>query len=160
MKTTSFLAALGVALVLFSGCESVRSDFSAGVKEKVSGPAFRTQTYAGDTRAVYESARTAVLAMGYKITRFGAAQGVIEAYRPLETSETLRSTRQIRVRIQISPALGGSDVAVSFTELIENDFSKGPGRATESGLRDTAQYEVLFRRIGEGLAAPVQSATP
>lgn len=143
-------------VLVVSGCESVRSDFRAGVREKVSGPAVRVQKYDGDTRAVFESARTAVTAMGFKVTRFGAAQGVIEALSSVSTAETLKSSRQVRVRINISPSGDGSDVSVSFTELLESDFSKGPGRATENGLKDTALYEVLFRRIGEGLVKPVQ----
>jgi hypothetical protein len=44
-----------------------------------------------------------------------------------------------------------TNVRALFTEraILEDDFSKGRGRATENSLRDTSLYEVLFRHIEE-----------
>jgi len=151
VKAFPSAAALLALTVALTGCESVRSDFRAGVKEKVDGPAFRARQVEGGTREVYESARTAVAGMGFRIVRFGAAQGVIEALNGISTAETLKSSRQIRLQIKISPSGDGSEVSALFTEVLESDFSKGPGRATENSLRDTSLYEVLFRRIAEGM---------
>jgi hypothetical protein len=53
------------------------------------------------------------------------------------------------LRIEITTFGEGSNVRALFTEVLEDDFSKGRGRATENSLRDTSLYEVLFRHIEE-----------
>ena len=40
-----------------------------------------------------------------------------------------------------------------LTEIIEADSSNRAGQATETPLRDTPQYDVFFRRVGQALAA-------
>lgn len=148
-------AALLLLCLGLSGCESVRSDFQTGVREKIHGPAFQTRVFAGTQRDVYEAARSAVTGMGYRITRYGAAQGIIEAYNAIATGETLKTTQQLRLQIRLSSVADGIEVATLFTEMLENDFNKGPGLSTENAVKNSSLYEVLYRRITENIAKPV-----
>ena len=156
MKLRSLLplSVIGACCFVAVGCEAVRSDIREGVREKVSGPRYRENTFSADSRATYEAARRAVLAMGYRIERAGAAQGNIEAFGGLQSGQDLAASRQIRLQIDISAYGTESRLRALFTEVLEDDFSRGPGHATENGLKDTPLYEVLFRRIDEGLKDP------
>ena len=138
-------------LAALAGCESVRSDIRAGVKEKIDGPTYRLHYVASDARVTYEAAKASLGKMGYRFERGGAAQGLIEALSSVHSGESLKNSRQLRLRIEITSYGEGSNVRALFTEVLEDDFSKGPGRATENALRDTSLYEVLFRHIEEEL---------
>lgn len=152
---TSLLSTCSILLCLaLSGCESVRSDFRAGVREKIHGPVFETRVFAGTQREVFDAARASVVDMGYKITRSGAAQGVIEGFNSLHTAETLKMTQQLRLQVRISPVPEGCEVAALFTTMLENDFNKGPGQATENAVKNMSLYEVLFGRIAGNLPKP------
>ena len=61
----------------------------------------------------------------------------------------------MKVKLQPAPE-GGTNVSVNITEIIEADSSNRAGQATQTPLRDTPQYEVFFRRVGEELATPRQ----
>jgi len=101
------------------------------------------------------AARRAVVAMGFRVDRTGgAAQGKIVAFSGLQSGQDLAASRQVRLQIEISPYGTESRVRALFTEVLEADFARGPGHATENGLKDTPLYEVLFRRIEEGLKQP------
>jgi len=57
------------------------------------------------------------------------------------------------MKVKLEHALeGGTNVSVKITEIIEADSSNRAGQATQTPLRDTPQYEVFFRRVGEALA--------
>lgn len=148
MNRFLLLSGVLVAAVL-TGCESVRSDLRAGVKEKIEGPTYRLHYVSTDARATYDAARIALGKMGYRFERGGAAQGLIEALGGVHSGESLKNSRQLRLRIEITTFGEGSNVRALFTEVLEDDFSKGRGRATENSLRDTSLYEVLFRHIEE-----------
>ncbi len=132
----------------------MRSDFSAGVREKIHGPVFQTRVFAGTQRDVFEAVRASVAGMGYKITRSGAAQGVVEAFNALSTGETLKTTQQLRLQVRVSPVAEGCEVAALFTQMLENDFNKGRGQATENAVKNTSLYDVLFGRIAGNLPKP------
>lgn len=132
----------------------MRSDLSAGVREKIHGPVFQTRVFAGTQRDVFEAARASVAGMGFKITRSGPAQGVIEAFNALSTGETLKTTQQLRLQVRISPVAEGCEVAALFTQMLENDFNKGRGQATENAVKNTSLYDVLFGRIAGNLPKP------
>lgn len=154
MKILLVLGVAGLAL-LTAGCGSVNSvgsNFRAGLQEKFQGPVYRSQVVEADRRAAYEAAREAVRAMGFRITRGGAAQGVIEALSGLATSDSLDSTRQRGIYIMLANAPEGTEVSLRVTEIIEDSFRKGPGLGTENTLRDTPLYEVFFRHLEQALA--------
>jgi hypothetical protein len=157
MKPRAFLSLcfVGAALLVSTGCESVRSDIRESVREKIAGPQYRERVFSGDARATFDAARRAVVAMGFRVDRAGgAAQGKIVAFSGLQSGQDLAASRQIRLQIEISPYGTESRVRALLTEVLEADFARGPGHATENGLKDTPLYEVLFRRIEEGLKQP------
>jgi hypothetical protein len=135
-----------------TGCESVRNDLGAGVREKFSGPTYQRRVFAGEPRVVFDAARSAVEQLGFRITRAGAAQQVIEGLSGLASDDRLRGSRQrtVKVRLASTPE-GGVEVAVLFTEVVEDDFSAGAGRATEVTLREHPLYAAFFDALNGGL---------
>jgi hypothetical protein len=147
------LAALGLA-----GCESI-SDATSGVRERVSARAApQTRTFQSTQRATYDAVRSAATDMGYRFIRGGPAQGEFEAISRVGSGEIHGTARQIGMKVLLQPTLDGkgTDVTVRLTEILEADSSNRAGQATETPLRDTPQYDVFFRRIGQTLGvAPI-----
>ena len=141
-----------VVCLAFAGCESARNDFAAGVREKFSGPTYQTRTFTGESRAIFEAAQSTAQALGFRITRAGAAQGVIEGLGGLANDDTLRSTRQRTLKVRLSGNSDGTTtVAVLFTEVVEDDFTKGAGQGTETSLRNHPLYDVFFTNLTAAL---------
>jgi hypothetical protein len=148
--TWIWTVALACAL---AGCESL-SDATSGVRDRMaSRNAPQVRVYQAEPRATYEAARAASAAMGYRFIRGGAAQGELEAISRVGSGETLGSARQISMKVSLKPTLDdkGTEVAIRLTEIIESDSSNRAGQATETPLRDTPQYDVFFRRVGQAL---------
>jgi hypothetical protein len=162
MKFVSLLAITAMG-VLLSGCESI-SDATAGVRDRVAARvAPQTQTFAAQPRATYDAVRTAATAMGYRFIRGGPAQGELEAISGIGSGETHGSARQISMKVTLHPTLDGkgTEVAIRLTEILEADSSNRAGQATETPLRDTPQYDVFFRRVGQLLGiAPAEGRVP
>jgi hypothetical protein len=151
-----FIPAALIALVLgLSGCESL-SDATSSVREKLAAREEpRTHSYTTPQRATYEAARVAVVEMGFKVTRGGAAQGELDAVSDVSSNDTLRGSRQITLKLRLRPALdGGTDASILLQEIIESDSSGRPGMGTATPLRDTPLYEVFFRTVQQKLDAP------
>ncbi|MEO5960467.1 MAG: hypothetical protein ABIZ49_09095 [Opitutaceae bacterium] len=92
--------------------------------------------------------------MGYRFVRGGAAQGELEAVNALATEGSMRSARQIAMKVRLHGIdEKTTEVNVRLTEIIEADSPGRTGIATESPLRDTPQYEVFFRSVQEALDA-------
>lgn len=144
------------AAVAVSGCESI-SDATTAVRGRIAArEEVKSRSFAAPPRVVYEAVKTASVQMGYRFVRGGPAQGEFEAVSGVKAGETHGSARQIAMKVRLRPTLEGTgtDVAVSLTEIIEADSSNRAGQGTALALRDTPQYEVLFQRIGQVLAAP------
>lgn len=141
------LLAAGVA-----GCESL-SDATSAVRERIAArEAPKTRVYPAEQRQVYEAVKTAATQMGYRFVRGGPAQGEFEAVSAVGTGESTGSARQLSMKAKLERAIeGGTTVSVKITEILEADSSNRAGLATETPLRDTPQYEVFFRRVGEAL---------
>lgn len=149
MKFSLFLLGL-CAIFACSGCESLTDN----VREKFVTPPPKTRLFAADSRATYAAARTAVEQIGFRFQRGGPAQGELEAVSGLTASDSLRSSRQVIMKVRLHAALdGGTEVTVRLTEVIETDASKTAGVGTETPLRDTPLYEVYFRSIQQALDA-------
>ena len=153
------LTALGLLLLSlgFTGCESL-SDATSGVRETLAKRnEGRSRNYAAPARETYEAVRLAAAHMGYRMVRGGAAQGEFEAVSAVAAGEANRSSRQVAMKVKLSRALdGGTEVTVRFTENIEADSANRAGQATEIPLRDTPQYQVLFRQVQEALSAALR----
>ena len=153
-----------IALVVISGCltgcESI-SDATSNVRDRVAARATpQTRTFASDPRTTYAAVRAAATEMGYRFVRGGPAQGEFEAISRVGSGETMGSARQIGMKATMKPTLdgNGTELAVRLTEIIESDSSNRAGQATETPLRDTPQYDVFFRRVGQVLGVPPQDA--
>ena len=147
MKRPLALLAL-LSLAAFTGCESL-SDAAGSVREKFAASEQpRTHAYKTAQRATYEAARVAVEQMGFRFIRGGAAQGELEAVSGLSSGDTLRSSRQITLKLRLTATLdGGTEAALLLSEVIENDSSGRAGQGTSTPLRDTPLYEVFFRNV-------------
>jgi hypothetical protein len=138
------LIAIGSCLA-FAGCESTRQDIATGVREKFSGPTYERRVIEGDAPMVFEVAKTTAENMGFRITRSGVNQGVIEGVSGIASDDQLRGSRQRTIKIRIGSASGGGvEVAVLFTEIVEDDFNKSAGQATEVSLRRHPLYTTFF----------------
>ena len=149
-----FALVASVLCLALAGCESVR-DAASSVRERIAArTAPHTHVYTAESRVVYAATRSAIDAMGFSFVRGGPAQGEIDAIGGLSSDNSLRMTRQISMKVRLVAVPGGTEARVTLSEVIEDDFNKGAGHGTESPLRDTPLYEVLFRYIEKALAAP------
>lgn len=146
-------ALLGVVVCLaLAGCESAREGITTGVREKFSGPTYERRVVPGESVTVFEAARARASAMGFRITRAGAAQGVIEGVSGITSDDTLRGSRQRTIKVRLSAASeGGVEVAVLFTEIVEDDFNQGAGMGAEAPLRGHPLYPVFFDGLEQTL---------
>jgi hypothetical protein len=152
-----FLLLLLAGSALFFGCSSTDSiSFPAPIKERFSGPTYRTRVVKGDQRKVYEAAKAALKQMSFRYVSGGPAQGKLHAISGLSTSSDMRGSRQVELDVKLSPAPDGTEVALLFSEITEDDFSKRPGMGTSSPMRDSALYEVYFRHIEQALEKPAR----
>ncbi|MDF3056064.1 MAG: hypothetical protein K0R17_279 [Rariglobus sp.] len=144
-----FRAFLGVLFAFaITGCESVRRDFGTGIREKFTGPAYQTRRFGGEARVIFDAARTSAEQLGFRITRAGPAQGVIEGVSGLASDDRLEGSRQRTIKIRVEPVVdGGTELGVLFTEIVEDDFSKGAGQGTEATLRNSSLYEAFFSSV-------------
>ncbi|MFA6960343.1 MAG: hypothetical protein WC205_06315 [Opitutaceae bacterium] len=144
-----FCGGVLVVCLLLAGCESVRNDFTTGVREKFTGPSYIRRVVPGESASVFAAARASAEQLGFRITRSGPAQGVIDGVSGLASDDRLRGSRQRTVKVRLSPASeGGIEVAVLFTEVVEDDFTTGAGQGTESSLRNHPLYDAFFAGLG------------
>lgn len=138
-----------VALVFgLVGCASVKTR----VAERFSAPAYVTQTYAADSRTVFDAATAAVTQLNFRITRSGAAQGVIEGVSGLQSDDRLRGTVQRTIKVRLATNTEGkTEAGVLFTEIVEDDFNTGAGQGIETPLRNHPLYEAFFERLATAL---------
>ncbi len=143
---------LSVAFAL-TGCGTVGEDFNAGLREKVRGPDFATTLVPGTQATVFAAAVATAEELGFRVTRSRAAAGIVEGLSRLASDDALAGSRQRAIYVQLEERLDGVEVRVRFTEIVEDDFAKGGGRATEATLRDTPLIQVFQRRVAERVAA-------
>ena len=150
-----FVLCAVLSLAVFSGCESL-SEATTSVRDKLAAREQpRTHTYQAAQRPTYEAARVAVEQMGFRFIRGGAAQGELEAVSGLSSGDTLRSARQIILKLRLNPTLdGGTEASLLLSEVIESDSRGRAGQGTSVALRDTPLYEVFFRNVQLAIDAP------
>jgi hypothetical protein len=149
MKRTARLLLAALCLSL-AGCETTRHEVADRVSEKFTGPTFVRRVYAAEPRLVFDQARATIERLGFRVTKAGPTQGVLEGVSGLASDDHLRGTRQLKVKIRLTPTLdSGTEVAVLFTEIIEADFDKGAGQGTETSLRNHPLYESFFAGLNQ-----------
>ena len=154
-----FFAVLVVSAALApAGCGTVGEDFKAGLRDKVRGPDFVTTLVPGAQATVFAAAVATVEELGFRVTRSRAA-GIVEGLGRLASDDALAGSRQRAIYLQLDERLGGVEVRVRFTEIVEDDSTKGGRRATEATLRGTPLIAVFHRRVAERVAAADASTT-
>jgi hypothetical protein len=145
-------AAFGLALLL-SGCESSLQDDVRSALGPREAP--QTRTYDADQKATFAAARSVAQQMGFRITRSGAAAGEIDALSEIAEGDAPGSSRQVSMRIRLSPGEGsGTQLELSLTEVIEDQSSTNKGGATQTPLLDTPMYADFLRNVQTALANP------
>jgi hypothetical protein len=145
MKNLTAIAAC-CAAALLAGCES---DIPDSVKSAL-GPREepRNRVFPADQKTTYEAALQAADQMGYRFVRGGPAEGELNELSAISTGDEVGSSRQVSMKVRLEPGpTAGTQVTVSFSEIIEADSNNQPGMATETPLRDTPQYDVFFRDL-------------
>jgi len=156
MKTLTPIAACCAALFL-AGCESDLHDSVESVLSAREAP--RSRVFQADQKATYEAARAAADQMGYRYVRGGPAEGELDALSGISNGDDVGSSTQISMKVRMAPGgESGTEVTVSFSEIMEANSSNQPGMATETPMRDTPLYEVFFRSLQQALAGPPKTA--
>ncbi len=142
------VVSLGSLALIFAGCETV----GERMRDKFGPAPSRVQLYEADQSRTYEAATAVVGQLGFRVLRGGAAQGRIDAVSALRTDDAFRGSRQLDMKIRLNPTLdGGTEVRVTLTELIQDDYNKSSGMGMAVPLRDMPVYAVFFRRLGQAL---------
>jgi hypothetical protein len=143
------------ALAALCGCDSISKAGSA-VREKIAlREQPRTHTFKAGQRATYEAARAAVDQMGLRFVHGGPAQGKLEAVSGVSSNDSLRSARQITLKLQLKEVVEGmTEASLVLSEIIESDSRGSAGMGTGAQLNDTPLYEVFFRNVQQALDAP------
>jgi hypothetical protein len=142
------LTAFSFALV---GCES-GARLPSVFRERIS-PTYQTHAVLAAQRPTYEAAREALKKMSLTFTSGGAAQGKLEGLSVLQPGAGAGSARQIAISVKLSPLLwGGTEVAVLFSEIREDSFSKREGMGTSTPMKDTPLYDVFFSHLDQAVS--------
>jgi len=148
------VAGLAAGLILMTGCGTTGQDYSAGLREVVQGPEYRTEMLLNrEQAAVHAAAVVAVERMGFRVTRAGTARGIVEGVSGLRGDDHHAGSRQRAVYVRVRQNLDDVRVEVRFTVIVEDSFAKGPGRATETTLRDTPLYEAFLEHLDASMSA-------
>ena len=123
------------------------------MRDKFHGPTYQTRAFTGDSQEVFDAARRATEQLGFKITRSGPAQGVIEGVSGLASDDRFQGSRQRTIKVRLESTIGSeTSVGVLFTEIVEDDFNKGAGQGIETTLRNSPLYEAFFSDVSSRLA--------
>lgn len=149
----SSLAIVFVALVgLLAGCESLESR----VRDRFADVPPKTQTFDGESRAVYYAVQAAFKRLDFNLTRSSVTDLSVEAASRINTSVAFADSRQLVAQVTIA-AVGPaqSEVSMRLTEQVE---AQGLGGPNERSLREHGFYETYFAVLQKVLAE--QKAAP
>lgn len=146
-----FLAfALGV--VALSGCSSSDPLPLPGAVRERFAPTYRTRVVQADKRQTYDAAKLALKEIGFRFVNGGPAQGKLSGLNNVSLSSDGRGSRQLSIDVKLTPVPDGTEVAVLFSDVIEDDFGNRPGMGTTTPVRESALYEAYFRDVEQALA--------
>jgi len=142
------LLPLGALLLVLAGCETV----GERMRDKFGPAPSKVRIYEADQSRTYAAAMDVVDQLGFRVLRGGAAQGRIDAVSALRSDDAFRGSRQLDMKIRLNPTLdGGTEVRVTLTELIQDDYNKSSGMGMAVPLREMPVYAVFFRELGQAL---------
>ncbi len=142
---------LGVA-----GCESGDS-FKEHISQRLA-PQPKVQTFAGDQHVVFEAALAALKSIDFRVTRSGAAQGVIEGISQIQGTDTLSGARQFTMEIHVR-SYEANTTEVSVFLRIQEESAAFSG-ATDLPLKDHALYDSFFTALQQALQGKPVGVTP
>jgi len=139
-------ALLGLVLGV-AGCESGDA-ISEHISERIA-PQPKTQTFDGDQRVVFDAAVAAVKAIDFRVTKAGAAQGLVQGISDIMGANTAGGARQFTIEVRVrSYDAKTSEVAVLLRIQEESQAFSG---ATDLPLKDHALYESFFEALQQAL---------
>jgi hypothetical protein len=147
------LALICIALVgLLAGCESLETR----VRDRFTEVPPKTQTFEGDTRAVYYAVQAAFKRLDFNLTRSSVTDLRVEAASRINTSVAFADSRQLVAQVTIaSVGPAESEVSMRLTEQVE---AQGLGGPNERPLREHGFYETYFAVLQQVLTE--QKAAP
>lgn len=147
----STAVALALAAGGLGGC-AVADAAGQAFQRRLQDPAVE-RVFPDAPRDVYGSVRAVVTRLGYRVVRGSAAQGDLEAVSAVVPGGDPGSSRQLVLRVRLTPAQEGTTVRVRVAELREADSSRRAGHATEAPLPPGPRHEALLAELGRELTA-------
>lgn len=139
-----FLSVLTVGLL--TSCESLQTR----VRDRFSEVSPKTQTFDGDTRAVYLAVQAAFKRLDFNLTRSSVSDLRVEAASRINTSHAFADSRQLVAQVTIaSVGPAQSEVSMRLSEQVE---AQGLGGPSERALREHGFYETYFAVLQQVLA--------
>lgn len=106
------------------------------------------EVYAQDLRTVFESARTALNAMGYEVQSGSPADGKLEMAARVLPGGSAEPVRQRSVVLTFEDAPeSGTTLRVTFSETLEESGISGERSVTTRVLRGGAIYDAFWARL-------------
>lgn len=134
------------AILLLSGCDSMPD----GMRQRVA-PQPQVRVYEADSHIVFDAAVRGAKQLGLKVTRSGAAQGIVRAISEIQPANALGEARQYSLEAKLQPLESGrTEVAVIVREQQESSSFAG---ATDIPLRQHGLYDSYFAAIAASLAS-------
>ncbi|MBI5768158.1 MAG: hypothetical protein HZA93_10205 [Verrucomicrobia bacterium] len=126
-----------------AGCEAV----SSGVRDRFGDFPGRTEIVPGARRDVYHQTQTTLKRLGFQLSRSAEAQGIVEAFSPIQPGDATRNARQLTVEIRLTD-LGPkeTEVTIWLRESLEGGLAIGAA-GTRQPLRDHGLYASLFGQL-------------
>ncbi len=141
-----FAAALALFALTFTGCGSMPSR----VRERFQAAQPQIRSFDADQRRVFDAAKLAMQQIDFRVTRSGAAQGVINGLSRIDAGESFGKARQYAMDVRLtSVEPGRTDVAVVLREQEESSSFAG---ATDIPLRAHGLYDSFFAALEHALA--------
>lgn len=139
------------AVMVLAGCETA----DLGLRERFQPSPAVTDNLSASPEAVFAATLDFLPTMGFKVTRSRVGAGIIEGISRVQVAGDMRGARQTTVKIALNPTLEGeTQIQVWMTEVIEDDYDKGPGLGTQTPLRDSALCKALVHGISRQLGLP------
>lgn len=153
LDRTSQLAArlLGCALIALglglAGCESGET-FTEHISQRIT-PQPKVQTFEGEQRAVFDAALAAMKVIDFRVTRSGAAQGLIQGISGIQSGDNVSSARQYTIEVHVH-SYEPKTTEVSVLLHIQEESAAFSG-ATDLPLKDHRLYDSYFEAIQDAL---------
>lgn len=139
------------ALLGLAGCDSMPE----GMRQRFA-PQPQIRVIQAEEPAVFEAAQHAVKEIGFRVTRSGRAQGVVNGISEIQPANALGEARQYVVEVKLqSFESGRTEVSVLFREQQESSSFAG---ATDIPLRQHGLYDSYFNAVQAALGSPAGAA--